>query len=114
MSKSYKFGIVATLALGLCLAAGHAHAIMEAFKGTNDTGETLNIGCSSSSYSEISNGSSTSLVCNDSIYMELTSGSPTTSYTVTYSCGTSEIQEVTATTGTSAGTLDLDKSCAGM
>ena len=114
MSKSHKFGIIATLALGLCLAAGHAHAIMESFKGTNDTGETLNIGCSSSSYSEISNGSSTSLVCNDSIYMELTSGSPTTSYTVNYSCGTNEIQEVTATTGSSAGTLDLAKSCHGM
>lgn len=111
MSKQYKFGIITALALGLCLAAGSAHAIMEAFRVGNSTGESLNVGCSSTSYDELANGSSSDKVCNDTIYVELTSGSSTTAYTVTYECASNEVQGVSAALGTNDGELDLTKGC---
>ena len=111
MSKQYKFGIITALALGLCLAASSAHAIMEAFRVGNSTGESLNVGCSSTSYDELANGSSSDKVCNDTIYVELTSGSSTTAYTVTYECASNEVQGVSAALGTNDGELDLTKGC---
>ena len=111
MQQKNRVITIAVLTLGLCLVAGHAHAIMEAFRVGNSTGEALNVGCSSTSYDELANGSSVAKVCNDSIYIELATGSSTTAYTVTYGCASNQVQGISAALGTNAGELNLTTGC---
>ena len=110
MNTKHRFGIITALALALCLAAGHAHAIMQAFRVGNDTGESINVGCNSSSYNELANGSSVSVIRNETAYVELTVNS-VTGYTISYDCGSNEVQGVLAKLAATAGRLDLTKGC---
>ena len=109
MSKLHKFGIIAALALGLCLVAQQAWAGV--FGLTNSSGGTIEAKCSSaSSYTEVSNGSTTNFTCSGSLAVRV-SGSSSLPYLVAFNCGVDQGQNVTVTAGSSANALSFSVAC---
>ena len=109
MGQTSKVGTIAALALGLCLAAQQAWAVVHGL--TNSSGGAIEAKCSTaSSYTEVSNGSTTNFTCSGSLAVRV-SGSSSLPYLVAFNCGAEQSQSVTVTAGSSANTLNFSVGC---
>ena len=107
--KQRRFVTIAGLALGLCLAAQQAWAVVHGL--TNSSGGAIEAKCSSAnSYTEVSNGSTTNFTCSGSLAVRV-SGSSSLPYLVAFNCGAEQSQSVTVTAGSSANTLNFSVGC---
>ena len=105
-----RFITIAALTLALCLIAGPAWAVIYGL--TNSSGGAVEARCSeNSSYSNISNGTTTNFTCTGSLAVRV-AGSTSLPYLVPFQCNAGQGQTVTATAGSSTGTLSFSVSCA--
>ena len=109
MKQQSRLATIAALTLGFCLIATQALAAVHGL--TNSSGGAIEAKCSNaSSYTEVSNGSTTNFSCSGSLAVRV-SGSSSLPYLVAFNCGVEQAQSVTVTAGSSANTLDFSVGC---
>jgi len=117
MKKQHRYGMIATLTLGLCLVATHAFSGVE-YDLINSSGGTIQARCAgnNNSYSDMANGTTQSFECNKGTgtntgnLLVRVAGSTQSVYNIPQQCYGGPT-EITVTAGDNAGELSLSIMC---